>query len=441
MRDEVASWVRAVGPDPLLVEALLEAALSGRLSAAGRVDALAALEQADAMLEAAKIRVLAEMAVADAESDPTGRQWAREDVAAALRISPRTAANRMALAETVASRFPAMLRLLGQGRATLMHARKLDELTINLDADTASRVEAAVLDAAQRETVGEFAKTAQRAVLRVDAASAEQRHELARKDRRVSVQPMSDGMAELFWRLPAEEAVEVCHRVEAATARPHPGDPRTADQRRSDALFNLITAPRDNDASLAEPRLHGLRPRIQVTVPLTVLSGDSDGPGELAGHGPIPAELARRIAADPSSTWRRLVTDARGVLLDYGRTTYRPPADLTRTVIARDQTCCFPGCARPATRCELDHCRDWADGGSTDARNLHALCPRHHHLKHDTGWRYHDLPNGDIAWASPTGHTYIRSAKTYPDDFYFGEPPRRSKAPPQCPPLPDDPPF
>ena len=93
-----------------------------------------------------------------------------------------------------------------------------------------------------------------------------------------------------------------------------------------------------------------MRPAIQVTVAASTLLGLDEQPGELAGHGPIPASVARRLAADPTGTWRRLLTDpATNTLLDYGRTTYRPPKDLTDHVIARDQTCTFPGCARKPT--------------------------------------------------------------------------------------------
>jgi hypothetical protein len=48
-----------------------------------------------------------------------------------------------------------------------------------------------------------------------------------------------------------------------------------------------------------------------------------------------------------SGVWKRLVTDDLGRLIDHGRTTYRPPADLKRFVIARDRTCRFPHCNLP----------------------------------------------------------------------------------------------
>jgi hypothetical protein len=98
------------------------------------------------------------------------------------------------------------------------------------------------------------------------------------------------------------------------------------------------------------PREHGLRPSVQVTVALSTLLGLDEQPGELAGSGPIPASVARRIAADETGTWRRLITDERGHLLDYGRTTYRPPKDLADHVIARDRTCRHPpATAKPDT--------------------------------------------------------------------------------------------
>jgi hypothetical protein len=83
---------------------------------------------------------------------------------------------------------------------------------------------------------------------------------------------------------------------------------------------------------------------------------------------------------------------------------------------------------------------------------LYALCARHHHLKHEAGWRYEPLPDGDLLWTAPTGHTYRRSAATYPDALSIAaRPPARPPAPPppppprgdqrsERPPLPGDPP-
>lgn len=122
------------------------------------------------------------------------------------------------------------------------------------------------------------------------------------------------------------------------------------------------------------------------------------------------------MADDPSGTWRRLLTDAAGQVIDYGRTRYRPPTALADLVRVRDRTCRFPGCRRPATRCELDHRRDWDHGGTTSDTNLHLLCTRHHHLKHEAGWTVHREPDGTTVWTSPTGHHYRRPPDDLPRD-------------------------
>jgi hypothetical protein len=187
------------------------------------------------------------------------------------------------------------------------------------------------------------------------------------------------------------------------------------------------------------PTQHGRRPAVQVSVALSTLLGLDEQPGDLAGYGPIPASIARHLAADPTGTWRRLLTDEHGRLLDYGRTTYRPPTDLSDFVIARDRTCQFPNCNRPAGSCELDHRRAWTQGGTTSADNIDALCSRHHHTKHDAAWRTHREPDGATTWTSPTGHHYRKPPDTYPID-HTRQPSRETDQNPEIDTV-DPPPF
>ena len=138
--------------------------------------------------------------------------------------------------------------------------------------------------------------------------------------------------------------------VDALARRVSCDDDRTADQRRADAAVQLALNTLHGSTAGELPREHGLRPSVQVTVALSTLLGLDEQPGELDGSGPIPASVARRIAADETGTWRHLITDERGHLLDYGRSTYRPPEDLTERVIARDRTCRFrTATAKPDT--------------------------------------------------------------------------------------------
>ena len=150
---------------------------------------------------------------------------------------------------------------------------------------------------------------------------------------------------------------------------------------------------------------------VNVTIPIDSLAGLTDAPGILNGFGVIPAEVARRLAAG-DARWRHILTSrASGAVLDVGTLSYRPPAALDRHVRLRDGTCRFPGCAVPARECDLDHLVPFPEG-PTSADNLHALCRRHHGLKHDEGWTVDPLPDHALRWTSPLGATAI----THPDD-------------------------
>jgi hypothetical protein len=74
----------------------------------------------------------------------------------------------------------------------------------------------------------------------------------------------------------------------------------------------------------------------------------------------------------------------------------------------RDMRCRFPGCTRKAEYADIDHTVPHGDGGPTHPSNGKALCREHHLAKSfGQGWRDEQLPNGDVRWTAPTGHTYI----------------------------------
>jgi hypothetical protein len=258
-------------------------------------------------------------------------------------------------------------------------------------------------------------------VLALDTREPDDRRRDAVAERRVVFTAREDGMAELWALLPAESAAALraalttrAEDFQAADRAAQRADPalevRTADQRRADALVELALG--------GGP----VRARIQVSVALSTLLALDQQPGELTGHGPIPAALARALAYDANGTWRRLLTDPTGQVLDYGRRTYRPPAPLARLIQARDATCRFPGCQRAAERSDLDHITAWADGGPTNPDNLHALCPRHHQLKHDTPWHVRRERDGTTTWTSPTGERHTRPPDPPPRDTTIDQP-------------------
>ena len=122
----------------------------------------------------------------------------------------------------------------------------------------------------------------------------------------------------------------------------------------------------------------------------------------------VPALTAWALAA--GGTWRRLVTDpVSGIVVDVGRTRYRPPTGLADLVRARDRACVFPTCQTPAERCDIDHLTAWSQGGTTSLDNLATLCEAHHRLKHTPGWALtRDQASGILSWHTPDKTVYQR---------------------------------
>jgi hypothetical protein len=170
----------------------------------------------------------------------------------------------------------------------------------------------------------------------------------------------TDGTTQRWALLPAEGAVAIAERLQKEADRvkkldADAGIARTADQRRADALVGLATG-------VLGPPSTGLRPQINVTVAASTLLGVDDQAAELDGYGPIPSVLARALAGDPTGTWRRLLTDEHGRLVDVTSLTYRPPAPMARLVRLQQPRCSYPGCRCRAVACELDHVIPWPEG-------------------------------------------------------------------------------
>ncbi|WP_172798379.1 HNH endonuclease signature motif containing protein [Mycobacterium sp. GA-1285] len=75
------------------------------------------------------------------------------------------------------------------------------------------------------------------------------------------------------------------------------------------------------------------------------------------------------------------------------QTGYRPSPAMARFVRMRDMTCRFPGCARPAQFCDLDHTTPYRPG-VTHPSNIKCLCRLHHLVKTFGGWGDQQHPDG-----------------------------------------------
>lgn len=368
------------------------------LDAAARVSALIAFERARAWLDAQQETLLALISTTDRSRD----RWCVEEVGAALRLPSGLARSRLESAEQLCHRLPQVLDALAQGTISAGHAAAVADISFELPDSALPEFEERVLDRAGEHSVRQIRQVAKRAALALDPASAEQKHQHALAGRQVRIAPADHGMALLSALLPAAEAHAVFLQLDGAARMAAADDTRTLDQLRADALVEGVLAGIGDDL----PSAHGRRPTIQVTVGLNALTGLDDEPGWLDGYGPISAEYARRIAHDPTSTWRRLITDpVSDQLLDYGTTRYRPPQHLAEHVIARDGTCSFPFCSYPARQADLDHVVPYPTGG-TSADNLQPLHRRHHNAKTSGGWTSHREPDGTTNWTSPQGRGY-----------------------------------
>ncbi|WP_233611587.1 HNH endonuclease signature motif containing protein, partial [Amycolatopsis sp. WAC 01376] len=157
---------------------------------------------------------------------------------------------------------------------------------------------------------------------------------------------------------------------------------------------------------------------------LATYLGANEDPAELAGHGCIPASLAREIAGGPDTVLRRIITDPlSGQVLDLGRDRYRPTAGVGEFVRVRDRECRRPGCHRPAQACDLDHVVPWQFGGHTNADELIDLCRRDHRLKDEPGWVYSLAPDGTLTVTTPTGQSYDSSPPPLHEPRVATEPP------------------
>jgi hypothetical protein len=165
-------------------------------------------------------------------------------------------------------------------------------------------------------------------------------------------------------------------------------DPRTAGQRRADALVELFTGALTRGEV---PITGGHRPQVVVTVPLATLRGQLEAAGTLASGATISAETARLLACD--AVIIPAVLGTRSEVLDLGEGARLATAAQRRALAVHYRGCAFPGCRRPMSWCSAHHVRHWADNGPTDLSNLIPLCGFHHTVVHHAGWRIERNPD------------------------------------------------
>ncbi len=194
---------------------------------------------------------------------------------------------------------------------------------------------------------------------------------------------------------------------------------------------------------------------IHLTMPLSAWLGQTNNPGEVAGHGPVDAWTCRDVAGQLGSLpgtrccltlvtddgyavghacarwpppgpepqvvrqWLRGLTPewlSTGTDCDHARQSagYRPASRLAHLVKIRSPACTAPGCRRSAHVCDLDHLVPYDQGGRTCGCNLHPACRRDHQLKQEPGWHAEMSSDGMVTWALPHGRAYTTKPEPYP---------------------------
>lgn len=231
---------------------------------------------------------------------------------------------------------------------------------------------------AMSKQVGEFVRT------KMNDADLAARLERQRRNRRGVL--MSREMGVLHAEFDDTTFAEVRSAVDAETdrlfhldgGRDGAAEVRTPQQRRADAIANLLTSGRAGSTGVSAAAARPPAVRNQMLV-----IAHTDGSGEIPGVGPLPRGEVARLAC--ISDLYGLVFDGCGNPLWHGRRVQLADDNQWRALIARDGGCI--GCGADPSRCEAHHVVWRRNQGATDIDNLALLCKHHHHLVHDKGWR------------------------------------------------------
>ncbi|MFI5706664.1 DUF222 domain-containing protein [Kribbella sp. NPDC051620] len=455
---ELAAALAQVRPQSLspiaLIELMKASARQTAWSESIRISAMAAFYR-QRKAQAAELPDAGEIDVHGRPIDPE-RSWEAE-IACALKLSPQTVGKHVDTALRLTSVLSNTHSALRCGAISLSKAISISKATEQLDDAKTRAVEDAVLKRAPIQSHANLQRSLNRQVAKYNAKNAADRHREAKEKREVRIVPLDDGMAGLWIVDSADKIQQMWIVIQAmadlakrragksgpttdsstpsttnsgattdvastddgtadGAAGQRPVPRRTADQRRADVVADLFGFMLWNGLDWLGRRLpdqHRRRPHIEVLTPITTLLGMDDEPCELTGYGPIPAEMARRIAAD--GTWRRILTDpANGAVLEASTTRHDPGMLVSETLLAAHPTCDWVNCNRAARECDRDHGAPFAQTGITRLADLRNYCELHHIIK-DTpswGWVATNHPDGSTTLTTPTGHRYTTPPAT-----------------------------
>jgi hypothetical protein len=384
------------------------------------------------------------------------------EVAAALVLTGR-AASQLITDTADLARLPEVHAALAAGGIDWRRAVVFGSELADVGDHDARQIAAQVLPRAPRLTTSQLRRLLRRAVLDHDPQAAQKRAADGAQDAEVQAWAEASGNAALAGRELPEADVITADRRLTALARwlADRGAPGSLQQLRAQVFTALLTGrpvqsllppgtPATGDGT---PAVTGT---ITLTLPLATWAGLASRSGEAAGHGPVSgptcSSLARQMAASPATRWCLTLTGPAGqpvahacapaarpppagpaalawaarlgprlAWLETGpcdhrreEPSYRPSVGLAHLIRVRQPGCCYPGCARPATQCDLDHTIAYEHGGRTCECNLAPACRTHHRAKQAPGWHLSQNQPGHMQWTLPSGRTYQPATIGYP---------------------------
>ncbi|MGE2732248.1 DUF222 domain-containing protein, partial [Mycolicibacterium vaccae] len=442
------------------------------------VELVAVIEQAgrdEIAASARRLAAIAELVHATVDEDDQRGGWVYDCwadtasvVGAAMTIGPRRASGQMHIAVALRDRLPRIAALYCQG---LLSPRLISELTWRTrlveDHDVLAVIDTALAKKATSwgaHSEAALTRAIEAVIERYDPDAVRRAKAITRgRDVRIGACDDPNEIATLVAQLLSQDAAALEARIAELVSGLCAEDPRSAGERRSDAL-GAITHRADHltcrcgseDCPATAPQKSSVVIRViadQAAIDAAqnlidsesteqaqkqtrqhdsgttidgdqVLVGSEDAEqaqeAQPTGSRPMPTVAPQQDSGTALLPGAKILPIAAlaeairaGAAIKPFRIPgpepelhYTPSARLAEYVRARDQFCRHPGCTVPAERCDIDHVVPWPYG-PTHPSNLACKCRTHHLGKTFwDGWTDSQAPDGTVTLNTPTGHTY-----------------------------------
>ena len=331
-----------------------------------------------------------------------------------LRVSPGEARARVRAAERLGDRvtntaeplepiYPTVAKAQAAGEISPAHAAVITTMIEKLPHEVAAEwdrfCERTLVDVARHTDPHQLARDAETLRYRLDQDGQYRDIDEQERRRYFDVHRRADGSMHFEGEL-AGEAAELLDTHLDALAKPAPAadgtpDPRTAGQRRHDALLSMLRLVMK--AGLL-PRAGGI-----TTTILLHMSADTYATGTgtaVTGHGyGIPADVAKKWAGDEARIIAVLLSDTKRV--EAYSSSHRIFTEQQRlAMLVRDFGCTFPLCDSTALHTQAHHITEFQESRRTTVDDGTLLCNDNHAHFEAMGWRCTTI-DGVPWWVPP----------------------------------------